>query len=118
MCGNGIRCFAKYVYDHGMTQKRTLEVETRCRHQVSAEDRRRSSRASIWASRFSMARKIPVDADGEIINRPLTVRVKLTKSPACRWATLTAVIYLDDIDSLDLQRSVPISSIIRFFPSG
>src|ERR1041384_664710 len=28
MCGNGIRCFAKYVYDHGLTQKRELEVET------------------------------------------------------------------------------------------
>src|SRR5216117_1780473 len=28
MCGNGIRCFAKYVYDHGITQKRELEVET------------------------------------------------------------------------------------------
>ena len=28
MCGNGIRCFAKYVYDHGITTKRALEVET------------------------------------------------------------------------------------------
>ena len=28
MCGNGIRCFAKYVYDHGITQKKELEVET------------------------------------------------------------------------------------------
>ncbi len=29
MCGNGIRCLAKYVYDHGMTRKTTLRVETR-----------------------------------------------------------------------------------------
>ena len=28
MCGNGIRCFAKYVYEHGLTQKKELEVET------------------------------------------------------------------------------------------
>src|ERR1700757_1340233 len=28
MCGNGIRCLAKYVYDHGMTQKTTIQVET------------------------------------------------------------------------------------------
>ena len=28
MCGNGIRCFAKYVYDHGITQKIELAVET------------------------------------------------------------------------------------------
>lgn len=28
MCGNGIRCFAKFVYDRGYTQKRTLHIET------------------------------------------------------------------------------------------
>jgi len=29
MCGNGIRCLAKYVYDHGLTDKTVLPVETR-----------------------------------------------------------------------------------------
>jgi diaminopimelate epimerase len=28
MCGNGIRCLAKYVYDHGLVRKPTLHVET------------------------------------------------------------------------------------------
>src|ERR671938_542015 len=28
MCGNGIRCVAKYVYDHGIARKPTLLVET------------------------------------------------------------------------------------------
>src|SRR5437588_11097141 len=28
MCGNGIRCVAKYVYDHGIVRKPTLAVET------------------------------------------------------------------------------------------
>jgi diaminopimelate epimerase len=28
MCGNGIRCVAKYVYDHGIAQKPTLKIET------------------------------------------------------------------------------------------
>ena len=28
MCGNGIRCVGKYVYDHGMTDKTTITVET------------------------------------------------------------------------------------------
>jgi len=28
MCGNGIRCFAKYVWDRGLSQKEILEVET------------------------------------------------------------------------------------------
>jgi diaminopimelate epimerase len=29
MCGNGIRCLAKYAYDRGLTDKTTLPVETR-----------------------------------------------------------------------------------------
>jgi diaminopimelate epimerase len=28
MCGNGVRCVAKYVYDHGIAQKETLRIET------------------------------------------------------------------------------------------
>lgn len=27
-CGNGARCFARYVYDHGLTEKTTIAVET------------------------------------------------------------------------------------------
>lgn len=28
MCGNGIRCFAKYIWDRGLSEKRTMKVET------------------------------------------------------------------------------------------
>jgi diaminopimelate epimerase len=28
MCGNGVRCIAKYVYDHGLVRKPTLTIET------------------------------------------------------------------------------------------
>ena len=28
MCGNGIRCFAKFVYDRGLKRQETLRVET------------------------------------------------------------------------------------------
>lgn len=28
MCGNGIRCVGKYVYEHGMTKKQNLQIET------------------------------------------------------------------------------------------
>jgi diaminopimelate epimerase len=28
MCGNGLRCFAKYVHDHGLTKEKKIKVET------------------------------------------------------------------------------------------
>ena len=30
MCGNGVRCIAKYVYDHHLTDKTRISLETRC----------------------------------------------------------------------------------------
>ena len=71
MCGNGIRCFAKYVYDHGITQKRALEVETLAgiiRPRIVGELVEVDMGEPILDGR-----KIPVDADGEIKNRPLAV---------------------------------------------
>jgi diaminopimelate epimerase len=71
MCGNGIRCFAKYVYDHGLTTKRALEVETLAgiiRPRVVGELVEVDMGEPILEGR-----KIPVDADGEIKNRRLTV---------------------------------------------
>lgn len=29
-CGNGARCFVRYVHDHGLTQKKLIDVETLC----------------------------------------------------------------------------------------
>ena len=29
MCGNGVRCIAKYVYDYGLTDKTTITIETK-----------------------------------------------------------------------------------------
>jgi diaminopimelate epimerase len=71
MCGNGIRCFARYVYDHGITQKRELEVETLAgiiRPKIVGE-----SVEVDMGEPILEGRKIPVDADGEIKNRPLNV---------------------------------------------
>src|SRR5437660_2045285 len=28
MCGNGVRCVAKYIHDHGIARKRTVKIET------------------------------------------------------------------------------------------
>ena len=55
MCGNGIRCVAKYVYDHGICRRNTLQIESAGRVLSLELDGPRvaaSSRsASTWASR-------------------------------------------------------------------
>jgi len=69
MCGNGIRCLAKYVYDNGLTTKTTLPVETRAGVKVvelvlGNEGKVGSVRVDMGAPIFDAAR-IPVAVSGD-----------------------------------------------------
>ena len=112
MCGNGIRCFAKYVYDHGLTKKRELEVETLggiIRPKIVGELVEVDMGEPILEGR-----KIPVDADGQIINRPLTVDGASYEVTCVSMGNPHCVLYFDDVDSLDLEKSVLDLNIIPF----
>ena len=61
-------------------------------------------------------RKIPVDADGEIKNRPLTVEGKTYEITCVSMGNPHLVVYLDDIDSLDLAKLGPDFEHHPFFP--
>ncbi len=114
MCGNGIRCFAKYVHDHGITPKRELEVET-----LAGIIRPRLVGELIevdMGKPILEGREIPVDADGQIINRqlrvdnvPYTVTCLSMGNPHC-------VLFLDEIDTLDLEKLGPRFEHHQFFP--
>ena len=59
-------------------------------------------------------RKIPVDADGQIINRPLTVDGASYEVTCVSMGNPHCVLYFDDVDSLDLEKSVLDLNIIPF----
>jgi len=114
MCGNGIRCFAKYVYDHGITQKKELEVETLAgiiRPKIVGDLVEVDMGEPILDGR-----KIPVDGDGEIKNRPLTVDGKVYEITCVSMGNPHCVLYLDDIDLLDLEKIGPHFEHHKFFP--
>src|SRR5258705_6042333 len=76
MCGNGIRGFAKFVLDAGLVRANPLRVETDAGLKIVTAELAsgRVGRVAVdmgtpeWSGR-----KIPVDADGEVIERPLEV---------------------------------------------
>ena len=114
MCGNGIRCFAKYVHDHGIAQKKELEVET-----LAGIIRPKIIGDLVevdMGEPMLEGRKIPVDADGEIKNRPLTVDGKTYDVTCVSMGNPHCVLYLEDIDSLDLQQLGPYFEHHEFFP--
>jgi diaminopimelate epimerase len=114
MCGNGIRCFAKYVYNHGLTQKRQLEIETLAgiiRPRIVGELVEVDMGGPILEGR-----KIPVNADGQIINRPLVVDGVTYTVTCVSMGNPHCVTYLDEIESLDLQKLGPLFEHHVFFP--
>jgi diaminopimelate epimerase len=114
MCGNGIRCFAKYVYEHGITQKREIAVETLggiMRPRIIGELVEVDMGEPILDGR-----KIPVNADGEIINHPLSVDGARYQITCVSMGNPHCVLYLDDIDALDLEKVGPRFERHPFFP--
>jgi diaminopimelate epimerase len=114
MCGNGIRCFAKYVYEHGLTQNKELEVET-----LAGIIRPRIVGDLVevdMGEPILEGRKIPVDADGQIVNRPLVVDGRTYTVTCVSMGNPHCVLYLDDIESLDLEKIGPDFEHHPFFP--
>jgi diaminopimelate epimerase len=59
MCGNGVRCLAKYVYDRGLTDRTEIDVDTRAgiKHLVLTVDDGEVSRVRVNMGRPSLERK-------------------------------------------------------------
>ncbi len=115
MCGNGIRCFAKYIYDHGISKKRALEVET-----LAGIIRPRIVGESVevdMGEPILEGRKIPVDADGKVINRSLAVAGVTYAITCVSMGNPHCVLFLDDIDSLELAKIGPKFEHHPFFPN-
>ena len=101
MCGNGIRCFAKYVYDHALTRKDVLRVETPAgimRLDLFVE------KGSVHRVRVNMGRprlerkQIPMKgADGRVINEPLKVGRQTVNITAVSMGNPHVVIFVDDV---------------------
>ena len=114
MCGNGIRCFAKYVVEHGMTQKKELDVET-----LAGIIRPRLVGGLVevdMGEPVIEGRRIPVDADGKVLNARLEVDGQVYQVSCVSMGNPHCVVYLDEIEGLDLQKIGPRFERHPFFP--
>ena len=77
MCGNGIRCVAKYVYDNGMTDKEVITVETLSgikTLQLAVSEGRVQAVTVDMGSPVLTPSQIPVKCEGDrMINQPVSV---------------------------------------------
>jgi diaminopimelate epimerase len=116
MCGNGIRGFAKFVLDGDLVRTNPLRVETDAGVKtVTAElDAGRVRRVAVdmGAPEWS-GRAIPVDADGEIVERPLEVAGRTWSVTCLSMGNRTASSSSTTSRACRSRRSARASSAIR-----
>ena len=111
MCGNGIRCVAKYVYDYGLTDKTQISVETLGGIKyldLTVEDGKVSLVKVDMGKPELEADLIPIISEREqVIDEPIEVDGKEYHMTGVSMGNPHAVIYVDDVKGLDLEKTGP-----------
>ncbi len=120
MCGNGIRCVAKYVYEHGMTDKTDLTIETgagvKSLHLIKADGRVDRVRVDMGEPVLTAA-DIPVLSDKErVVNEPLLVLGKVWKATCVSMGNPHAVVFVPSVKNINLEQIGPAFEHNKRFP--
>ncbi len=115
MCGNGIRCFARYVRDRGLWQGEALRVETLA-GTVTARFAGEDVEVDMGAPVLE-GRRIPVDADGAVRDHPLPVGRVSVKVTCVSMGNPHAVVFVDDAETFPVAEMGPLIEGSPFFPN-
>ena len=121
MCGNGIRCVGKYVYDYGLTEKEHISVETLAGIKyldLTVED------GKVKLVKVDMGRpelvpeNIPIVADGNrVIDEPINVNGTEYRMTGVSMGNPHAVVYVEDVKGLDIETIGPAFENHERFPN-
>ena len=120
MCGNGVRCVAKYVYDYGLTDRTEISIETKGGIKyldLTVKD------GKVALVKVNMGRpvlepaQIPMISDREqVVNEPLEVDGKQYYITGVSMGNPHAVVFVEDTASLDLEKLGPGFEHHEMFP--
>ena len=121
MCGNGIRCVGKYVYDYGLTEKTVITIETlggiKTLHLNVENNEVISVRVCMGTPTF-MSKQIPVDVDTEdVIMYPLNIMGTTYDITCVSMGNPHAVIFVDSVDAMNLEEIGPCFENHPIFPN-
>ncbi len=121
MCGNGIRCVGKYVYDYGLTDKTEISVETLGGVKylsLNVEDGKvRSVRVDMGSPVLRPA-DIPVRCEGErAVDVPVNVDGTEYRMTCVSMGNPHAVVFVDDVETFPLEAVGPKFENHEVFPN-
>lgn len=115
MCGNGIRCLAKYIWDRKMSDKPVLSIET-LGGIIRPEQSGDLVRVDMGEPLFE-PESIPVKHHGMVKDVPLTIEKELFTMTCLSMGNPHAVIVVDDVDHFDVQKFGPLIEHHELFPN-
>ena len=109
MCGNGIRCLGKYVYDYRLTGKETLSIETksgiRNMHLHIQDGKACGAMVDMGVPRLN-AHSIPILSKKDlVINDPIEVQEKNYRMTGISMGNPHAVIFSEEINGISLEET-------------
>ncbi len=122
MCGNGIRCVAKFVYDKGLTDKTTVSIISGGSVKyldLNIENGKVSTIKVNMGAPILKAADIPVIAgnpDGQVINEAIEVLGKEYKMTCVSMGNPHAVVFMEDVTNLDIEKIGPFFENHERFP--
>ena len=121
MCGNGIRCFAKYVYDHGIIQKKEFAVETLAgimKPKVTVGNDGQVSLVTINMGKpFTDRAQIPMEGPaGPVIDEPVEIDGKTYHITSLLMGVPHTMTYVKDVDAVNLPELGPKFETYKAFP--
>lgn len=107
MCGNGVRCIAKYVYEYGLTKKTSISIETKGGIKyldLTVEDGKVVLVKVDMGSPVLDPARIPILSEKEqVVDEPIRVNGTTYRMTGVSMGNPHAVVFVEDTASLDLN---------------
>ena len=120
MCGNALRSVSKFVYHYGMTDKKELTIETYGGNQKIELDVSDGEVVNIHADigkPVFEADRVPVKTDDhELYNVPVNILDRTFSMSSLSWGNPHTVMFIDDVDTLDIKKYGPAIENHPMFP--
>lgn len=114
-CGNGARCFVRFVHDHKLTSKREIVVETKSGLISPKLEEDGRVTVNMGAPIFEAAR-IPFKCDNDAVIHPLLVNDQTLQITAVSMGNPHAVHIVDDIEKANVATLGPLIERHERFP--
>ena len=122
MCGNGIRCVAKYAYDHGIVAKKEITAETGAgiltlQLFTNGENKVDKVRVNMGIPRLTRG-EIPLTGDpaAGVVNEPLNILHTTFNITCASMGNPHCVIFVDDVENFQVKKYGPLIENHDIFP--